>query len=84
MFDFLIKKFAPQLMPALDKGQVELKKFLDDLPLQTDETHHTVVVDYLENGDAVLRICAFNKRTITRIVGTYTKKDLSNLIAKIV
>ena len=84
MFDFLIKKFAPQLIPALDKGQVELKKYLDQLPLQGDETHHTVVVDYLDSGEAVLRIAAFKQCTLTRIVDTKTKEDLSNLIAKMV
>lgn len=79
----LLKMFAPKIAPAIDQGQGMLKEYLDSLPLEEGETGTTVLIDFDQTGAALLRVVALRGKILSRLLGTYKKDDLLQLIGKV-
>lgn len=71
------------IQPGIEQGQIELKKYLDSIPLNDEETHCAVVSDFDQNNNLILIVAAFKTRTFSRKIAVFTASDLINLINKI-
>lgn len=79
----ILKQFAPRIAPAIEKGETELKKYLDSLELEPGETHATVLIDWKDNtGEATLVVAAFKGKEAVRPIAFFKKEQLFDLITK--
>ncbi len=86
MSDIILKQVAgmlkPRLRPGIEHAQEALKKYLDSIELNENETHSTALIDF-DNDNAVIVVCTFSGRTFSRAIKTLSKDEIIELVTKL-
>ena len=64
----ILKPFLPKLKGYLAKGEEGLRKYLESIPLEGNETH-IVAFSEINEGTVYMCIGAFTDKTFTRFIG---------------